>query len=282
MLFLLPPLMTLLTGCASILSPKNTGQRTEAKSGYTITRNLIYTPAGWPEKIPADLFQPTGLFRPAPAVLLIHGGGWTGSDGRWQMEPIARQLVKRGYVVLNVAYRLAPKYTFPAPVDDMQQALKWMLAHAAEKGVDATRIAAYGYSAGGYLADFVGLTGPDSRRIRAIVAGGAPTDLTFYAGGDLVPQFLGGHLKDIPQRFKEASPVNYVTDNSPPMFLYHGTADNLVRLEHPRAMIHELEKHHIHYETYWIEDRDHIPAFLLPANSVNQAIDFLDKQLGVR
>lgn len=252
---------------------------TTPRDGYTVTRNLIFTPDGWPEKVPGDLYRPSMKTSLSPAVLLIHGGGWTGGDGRWQMESIARQLAKRGYVVLNVTYRLAPKYTFPAPLEDMQEALKWMRQHAAEYGIDTERMATFGYSAGGYLADFAGLTGPESKWVKAIVAGGAPTDLTYYAGGDLVPQFVGGSLQQMPEKFHAASPVNYVTPDSPPMFLYHGTKDELVRLEHPRAMIAELQRNGVHYETYWVEGRGHIPTFLLPADAVNQAIAFLDREV---
>ncbi|MES2438765.1 MAG: alpha/beta hydrolase [Verrucomicrobiota bacterium] len=278
-IFSLVPLLFLLAGCAIPVGVVNTGQVTSVKSGYTVTRNIVYTPEQWPAPVLGDFYRPHSHL-PAPAVLLVHGGGWTGKDGRWQMNPIARKLAKRGYAVLNVTYRLAPRWRYPAPVEDLQEAVKWMRAHAAEQGIDPDRIATFGYSAGGYLAALTGLIeGPEDSRIRAIVAGGAPSDLTFYPGGDLVPQFLGGTQQQIPERFREASPVNYVTRNSPPMFLYHGTADRLVKTEHPRAMIHQLEKYHVPYEVYWIEGRDHIPAFLLPGSSVDRALDFLDRNM---
>ena len=269
----------LLAGCANPIGVVNHRQSTSVKNGYTVTRNLVYTPDGWPEPVLGDLYRPKST-GPRPAVLLVHGGGWTGKDGRWQMNPIAGKLAKRGYVVMNVTYRLAPRWTYPAPVEDLQEAVKWMRANAAEQGIDPDRIATFGYSAGGYLAALTGLTeGPESSRIKAIVAGGAPSDLTFYPGGDLVPQFLGGTQQEIPGRFREASPVNYVTANSPPMFLYHGTADQLVKTEHARAMIHACEKSGVVCEKYWIEGRDHIAAFLLPSGSVDTAMDFLDRQM---
>jgi acetyl esterase/lipase len=273
------PWVALLAGCVNPGGVADHRQSSSVKHGYTVTRNIIYTPENWPEPVPGDLYRPRAT-RPAPAVLLMHGGGWTGKDGRWQMNPVARKLVKRGYVVFNVTYRLAPRWTYPAPVEDLQQAVKWLRAHAAENGIDPGRIATFGYSAGGYLGYLTGLTeGPESSHIRAIVAGGAPSDLTFYAGGDLVPQFLGGTLREIPQRFQDASPVNHVTRRSPPMFIYQGTCDHLVRPEHALAMIAALEKHRVPHETYWIEGRDHIAAFLLPAGSVDAAIDFLDRQM---
>lgn len=278
-LFNLMPLVAVLAGCVNPGSVLTRRQSISVKTGYTVTRNLTYTPENWPEPVLGDLYRPQSG-GPSPAVLLIHGGGWTGKDGRWQMNPIAIKLAKRGYVVLNVTYRLAPRWHYPAPVEDLQEAVKWMRAHAVENGIDPERIATFGYSAGGYLAAFTGLIeGPKSSHIRAIVAGGAPSDLTFYPGGDLVPQFLGGTQQQIPERFKEASPVNYVTPNSPPMFLYHGTDDHLVKTEHAWAMIHALEKNHVPHETYWIEGRDHIATFLFPAGAVNAAVKFLDRTM---
>ena len=251
------------------------GQLTSVHFEYTVRNNLIYTPESWPERIPADLYRPRsgGLH---PAVLLIHGGGWTGKDGRWQMTPVAKQLVKRGYVVLNVTYRLAPKYIYPAPVDDMRQAVGWMREHAAELEIDPSRIAAFGYSAGGYLAAMTAYTGED---IRAVVAGGTPSDLTLYPGGDLVPQFLGGKRQEIPDRFREASPVNYITHHSPPTFVYHAVEDTLVPREHAWAMINALERSDVPHEVCWIDGRDHVAAFLFPSDAINRAIDFLDRTM---
>lgn len=272
-LFLAPFL--LLAACVDPVGVRDIGQRVTAKPGYTVSRNIVFTPADWPEKVHGDFYQPKGD-KPVPAVLLIHGGGWTGEDGRWQMNPIARKLVKRGYAVFNVTYRLAPKWIYPAPVDDLNHALAWMHAHAKERHIDTTRISTYGYSAGGYLAAMVGL--PEKAGIRAIVMGGSPSDLSFYAGGDLVPQFLGGRRDEIPEIFKEASPVNHVSRRSPPVFLYHATEDRLVRPEHPNAMMKALDKKGVRHEMLWIPKRGHISGFLLPGDSVDQAIDFLDRE----
>jgi dipeptidyl aminopeptidase/acylaminoacyl peptidase len=63
------------------------------------------------------------------------------------------------------------------------------------------------------------------------------------------------------------------------MFLYHGTGDKLVRPEHPLAMIAELERNRVRHEVFWIQGRDHIAAFLLPAGSIGAAVDFLDREI---
>ncbi|MES2474909.1 MAG: alpha/beta hydrolase [Verrucomicrobiota bacterium] len=263
-----------LTGCVALPEPSVAWRGSAVKEGYRVTRNLIYTPPGWSEAIPADFYQPETAL-PAPAVLLIHGGGWTGKDGRWQMDPIARQLVKRGYAVLNVTYRLAPKYLYPAPVEDMREALRWMREHASAEGIDAQRIAVFGYSAGGYLAAMAGYTEPPGS-LRAVVAGGTPANLSLYPGGKLVPQFLGGTRDEIPNRFREASPVNHISENSPPTFIYHATDDKLVPREHAWDLIHGLEENQVPHEVYWIDGRGHVAAFLFPGDAINRSIDFLD------
>jgi len=250
--------------------------RPAVKERHSVTRDIIYTPADWAAPVMGDLYRPVTT-RPAPAVLLVHGGGWSGKDGRWQMNPIAKKLAKRGYVVFNVTYRLAPRWIYPAPIEDLKQAIHWMRLNATETGIDRKRIAVFGYSAGGYLAALTGLD--EATEIRAIVAGGSPTDLTLYPGGDLVPQFLGGRKHEIPERFHDASPVNHVTRKTPPVFLYHGGADRLVPPAHAWAFKDALERNQVPHELHWIEGRDHVGAFLLPGRSIDLAVGFLDREL---
>jgi len=275
-LFPLFSAILLLPQCAKSYIVGETDPRGNLHSRYVMTRDIVFTPDSWPAPVLGDLYKPVGA-KAAPAVLLVHGGGWTGSDGRWQMAPIAKQLVKRGYVVLNVTYRLAPRWIYPAPVEDLREAVKWMRSHAQEHGIDPERIATFGYSAGGYLA---ALTGFDEEMgIKAIVAGGAPSDLMLYPGGDLVPQFLGGTRQEIPERFKEASPVSHINSESPPVFIYHGGADKLVPPEHAWEFSRALEKEGVEHEVFWLPTRDHISAFLLPGRSVVEAMNFLDRQM---
>ena len=238
-----------------------------------VDSDVVYTPKSWPKELKADVYHPPkgGL---SPAVLLIHGGGWKEEDGRWQMKSIARKLARRGYVVMNVTYRGAPAFHYPAPVDDLREALGWMRRNAKTQGIDPHRIATFGYSAGGHLASMVGL---EDHGVKAIVAGGGPFDLTLYPGGDLVPAFLGGTQKEIPKRFREASPVNHVTHASPPIFIYHGSRDTLVPPEHARRMQAAYQRAGAKSEIHWLAGRSHITTFLFSGGTVSQAIDFLDR-----
>lgn len=256
------------------------GPATSAGRDFTIARDLVYTSAGWPEAVRGDFFRPWPRRGPVPAVVLIHGGGWSGGDGRWQMEPIARRLARRGYAVLNVTYRQAPRWIYPAPVDDVREALKWLRTHAGERGIDPARIALFGYSAGGYLAEMVAYTPRRGEpRVRAVIAGGTPSNLEFYARGDLVRQFLGGSLQEIPRRFLEASPVNHVSPSSPPTFIYQSTGDRLVKPEHAHASVVAMKAAGVEHDVCWIHGRNHIAAFLFPGRAVERAIDFLDRHL---
>src|SRR5262245_50414260 len=83
-----------------------------------VQKAVTYTPANWPTQLQADIYSPQGA-GPFPAVVTIHGGGWTGRT-RDDMNSIAEALAKRGYVVMNVSYRLAPAWHFPAQLNDVQ------------------------------------------------------------------------------------------------------------------------------------------------------------------
>lgn len=242
-------------------------------------KDVVYTPPSWPKPVKADIYLPKGD-GPAPAVLLLHGGGFRDGGSRWQMNAIAGQLVKRGYVVMNATYRGIPQDQFPAPLDDVREALRWMKTNAARYRIDPDRIATFGYSAGGNLASLVALYNkPGNPTVKAIVAGGTPFDFTLYPGGDLIPTYLGGTQQEIPDRFREASPLYHVTRKSPPLFIYHGTKDPLVRPEHVLHMDDAYTRAGAEIEIHWLHDHGHVGAFVFSGPVVEQAIDFLDKKL---
>lgn len=250
-----------------------------AGAAARVEKDVVYTPPSWPKPLLADVYQPRGR-GPFPAVLLIHGGGWKTADGRWQMKSIARKLARHGYVVVNVSYRGTPEFQYPAPLEDLREALRWMRINAPARRIDPERIATFGYSAGGHLAALVALKdAPAEAQPKVIVAGGGPFDLTLYPGGDLVPALLGGTQSTVPERFRDASPVNHVRDDSPPIFLYHGSADKLVPPEHARRMQAEYQRHGVKNEIRWLPGRSHLTAFVFSGSAVDDAIRFLDRTL---
>jgi acetyl esterase/lipase len=274
-------MLFVLAGCTSFMGKPSTPPPPPLTSEYTVERDLVYSPASWPERLLADVYHPSVCTAeaPCPMVLLIHGGGWTGPDRRDQMASIAERLAVRGYLVVNASYRFAPQYQWPAPLEDLQQALRWLRAEAPGWKGDPQKVAAFGYSAGAHLAAMLGARGntPETR-VQAVVAGGTPTDLRKYKGGTLVPQFLGGTLKQIPERFAEASPITQIKRGDPPVFLYHGNFDTLVPFDHATDYREALNKAGITNELVVIEGRGHITAFLSDGAAVRAALEFLDRQ----
>lgn len=245
------------------------------KGDFVIEHDVVYTPPSWPAGLPADFHKPDSA-TPTPAVLLIHGGGWT-RERRGDMDGIARILARRGYFVMNATYRLTPDWKFPAQTEDTAQALRYLRANAGRFNIDPDRIATFGYSAGGHLA---ALAGMDPRnRVKAVVAGGAPTDLSYWPEGELTMRLLGGPLQGNEALYRSASPARLVHRGAPPVFLYHGTADDIVPPAHPEALVAALRKYDIDHEVYWIAGRSHVFAHLFPAGAIEKAVDFLDAHL---
>ena len=136
---------------------------------YDVTENHSYDPA-------IDIYGTFDLYQPKadstrtnrPAILAIHGGAWRGGDKAWGDE-IADALCPYGYVVLSVNYRLGgrPNGTWPAQIEDVQKALRYVRTNAQRLRIDPDRIASLGMSAGGHLATMLALrddpAGPDGR-----------------------------------------------------------------------------------------------------------------------
>ncbi|MEQ8483439.1 MAG: alpha/beta hydrolase [Pseudomonadales bacterium] len=251
-------------------------------------RSQVYTPPGWPVPLEATVSRPAAAGT-WPAVLVVHGGGWARRSPS-DMQRIAHALASRGFVAVNVAYRLAPDHRYPAPLKDLRQALNWMQANAVELRIDPQRIGGFGYSAGAHLVSLLALLEssgdpgwrqPDGQpRLKAVVAGGTPADLTRWPNSPLVRQFLGITWKEGAATWREASPVTHVSAASPPFFLYHGGFDRLVEVEQARLMKRALDRAGVHAELYTVPYHGHLSMFLLNRSAVRRAADFLGRKLG--
>jgi acetyl esterase/lipase len=183
-----------------------------------------------------------------PAVLLVHGGGFRAGTRQSQLA-VAGRLAARGYVAATVSYRLAPRHQFPAAVEDVKAAVRFLRANTSRFGIDPDRICAMGGSAGGHLVLFLGLTsnvpelegtGPNreqSSRVSCVVNYYGPTDFTqSYAksvdAAQVLPLFLGGDLANNRAAHQRSSPLNWVTPNAAPTLSIHGTEDTYVAYEH--------------------------------------------------
>jgi acetyl esterase/lipase len=179
-----------------------------------------------------------------PALVFVHGGGWRAGSKRRPLFVLPMlQYAAQGYVTISVNYRLAQEAPFPAAVEDVKTAVRWLRVHAAEYHVDPDRIGAYGNSAGAHLALMLALVGPDagiegalypdqSSAIQAVCASAVPADLGAKLEGtppgETMRVFLTGAEDGFAERLQRASPISYVRGDAPPMLLIHGTEDATV------------------------------------------------------
>lgn len=197
-----------------------------------------------------DCYRPHAHDGTCSAVVLIHGGGmWTGS--RSDMREPARALAGAGYVAFAIDYRLvdaaAGGNRWPAQLDDAQAAVRWVRAHAADYGIDPIRIAAFGWSAGGQLAALLGVretrrddnaTSISSRVNRVVVLAG-DVDLAAYTEPperDEVIALLGGALSDVPDQYRDASPLTWIDADTVPFLIFHGSQDDVVPIDQSRRL----------------------------------------------
>jgi alpha-L-fucosidase 2 len=187
------------------------------------------------ESLKLDASIPEGE-GPFPIVVFIHGGGWGAGDKARDGIPSTEALTTAGFTWFSINYRLAPKHLWPACIDDVRTALRWIKAHAAEFKGDPNRIALVGYSAGGHLAALAATTARDDARPQAMVLFAGPTDLVADCErrGGLSPSLqallsrklaLDDEARAI---LHEMSPLTHVSDKTPPCLLIHGTVDESV------------------------------------------------------
>jgi acetyl esterase/lipase len=246
---------------------------------YSVTESIRYTGAldSGDERV-GDLYRPKGE-GPWPAVLIVHGGSWQ-RGSRSEMTRFAHRFAEAGYVVLNIDYRLAPQHHHPAQRDDVRAAFSWLHAHAGPLRVDPDRIAVMGYSAGAHLALLLGLADAHGApRPRAVIAGGAPCDLTEYPDSPTLAALIGGSGRDLPDRYVDASPIAHVTSDDPPVLLYHGSLDWIVDVEQSRRLLAALHAAGVSAELFEEPWAGHGTAFLLDGDSFRASLDFLAEQM---
>jgi acetyl esterase/lipase len=222
----------------SLLLLATTGCRSTTLS--TNRTDIAYVTNGH-ERQRGDLYLPNSP-GPHPTALVIHGGGWSARD-RSDMARVCRQLARNGMAAFNANYRLAPEHLYPAQLEDVQAALRFLAANADRWHLDTDRFITVGYSAGGHLALLAaGKQGPAGPRIRAVVAGGAPVDFSLYPKSPYITKFIGGSPKEYPDAWQDASPIRYVDSQHPSVFLYHARWDRLVGYNNSQIMYDALRQ----------------------------------------
>lgn len=201
---------------------------------------------------------------PSAAVIFVHGGGFVGGDKQDYPHDLLDRLTERGFSIISVNYRLAPKHPFPAATDDVEAAVAYVKKHAAALRVDPRRLALLGPSAGGLIVSYVGARHRPENRVAAVVSMFGEHDLVLRAAenpccmdGRMIPRPSGGCLSsglaallgfseiktpEQQQRLREASAVSFVQRDMPPYLLIHGTRDYGVPFEQSVSMQEKMRE----------------------------------------
>lgn len=243
---------------------------------YERRLGLLYaTPSGVP--LHADVWIPPGP-GPFPAVLLVHGGGWY-SGKPWHMSSIAARLCMRGLVAVNVAYRLAPDHLYPAAVEDVRAALRWLRAESAALKIDPARVGGWGYSAGAHLVGLIAYDRRPGEELSAVALGAVPADLRRYARSPIVTRFIGKPLAEAREAYHQASLNPYVGPHCPPSYLYHGRWDLLVRPSQSIDLAAELRRAGVETELRLVPCAAHLSLFLVRPAEADRAAAYLKERL---
>jgi acetyl esterase/lipase len=196
----------------------------------------------------ADVYLPgddRALAQPRPAILVIHGGAWIGGD-KGENRAWNRWLARRGFVVVDLQYRLAPRAGWREAVSDIEQGVAWVREHSADLGVDPDRLSLLGRSAGGHLALLAAYT-TNARPPSSVVALYGPTDLGRLHAHNrglrpALEALMGNTPSDAPGEYRLASPIARAHRAAPPTLLIHGAWDDSPSADHSRLLAHELDR----------------------------------------
>jgi acetyl esterase/lipase len=234
----------------------------------------VYSHAGGSGRL-ADLYIPAAASARVPVVLWLHGGGWRFGDRRL-VPDLGKFAQRSGLAVVSIDYRLSGEAKFPAPVEDVKTAVRWVRSVAGEFGLDGDGIGLWGSSAGGHLASCAALSKESEFRgdehseyssaVQAVVDGYGPTnfgridadratmpavgtDTESLAIGRVLPaedpdsfesRLLGTPVGCSPREVEHADPAHYVHGESPPFLILHGKADTLIPFQQSQYLFNAL------------------------------------------
>ena len=190
-----------------------------------------------------DIVYPTHGKAPYKTIVLIHGGGWMIGDKETESIASVFQATTQGYAVVSINYRLSDEVTWPKPLHDAKAAIRFIRANADKYQLDTKYLVVWGGSAGGHIAEMLGATNNQpafedltmgnagySSAIQGIVAWYPVSDISGLTDIGTLPanKIMGFDVRANKDKTHDASPMNLVTKDFPPMLFVHGARDNVV------------------------------------------------------
>jgi acetyl esterase/lipase len=267
--------------------------------GVVAHRDLAYVEAGH-ERQKLDLYLPAApAAGPRPVILWVHGGGWQNGSKAAPL-PLRLGFAAKGYAIASIGYRLTDAAVFPAQIQDVKAAVRWLRANAAQHGLDPDRFAAWGSSAGGHLVALLGTAGDVpafevgahpgiSSRVQAVINYFGPSDLERFVAtpgfeghgrpGSPESKLIGGTVAENRALAAAASPVTYVDKADAPFLILHGTADPVVPPNQSEVLHAALTKAGVASALHLLPGAKHGgPEFSSP-EALGWVNDFLAKRL---
>lgn len=202
-----------------------------------------------PKRQLLDVFRPKDARGKLPVIVSVHGGGWVYGD-KELYQHYCMQLAQNGFAVVNFSYRLAPKFKFPASLEDTNLVFRWVLAHGAEYGIDTDHIFAVGDSAGAHI---LGLycclctnpvygaafpfQAPEGFAPSAVALNCGVYEISLKGKGDPNRRLMADLLprKGSPEELEQISVLRHLTGDFPPSFVMTANNDFLREAAPPLA-----------------------------------------------
>lgn len=250
------------------------------------------------QPLPIDVFYPKkNTKKKLPAIIIVHGGGWR-SGNRTQHYPLAERLAEKGFVCFTPAYRLSTEALFPAAVQDLKQAIRWVHTHADQFHIDTNKVAILGFSAGGQLAALLGTTadsdvftngdmamGKSGTHVQAIVDIDGILAFIHPESGEgddsksisAATNWFGYSKTEKPNLYEMASALNYVGPNSPPTLFINSSLDRMHAGRNDFIAV--LNRFNIYNEVHTFADTPHTFCLFEPwfTPTVNYITTFLNR-----
>jgi len=248
-----------------------------------------------------DLYVPEQGDGPFPLIVWIHGGGWIGGDKN-DCPPLNLGYCQNGYAAASLSYRFSNVAPFPAQLEDIKAAIRWLKAHAGEYKLDPNRIGVWGASAGGHLVCLLGVTGKTKQfdvgdhldqtsEVQAVCNFFGPTDILTGLDGldpntDLIKSLvnmytglLGGPIREKQDVAKLASPTTYVDEHAAVFMHVHGTADLLVPVEQAEKLHDKLRQANVSSRLFLLPQAGHGGEDFVSPKMLKEIQTFFDKNL---